>query len=140
MSVLPGLKRLFDGLSKRTKIIERSAAFVALTANRCLRHVAVAMPKLIIAFAIKLRVLGIGKTSDVQSMGSIEWNPNPEKNGLVVPYFGKKIIALMQAHTMQHRHTCIRLLVNVTSQALCRYLAILLLRDVIELAMIKLRT
>jgi len=83
------------------------------------------MSKWIIAFAVQLRVLGIGKTGGMQSMCSIEWHPKPEKDALVIPYFGKKIVALMQAHTMQQGHTCIHLLVNVTSQALRRYRTIL---------------
>ena len=125
MSILPGVKRLFDGFSKRDKIIERSAAFVVLAANCCLRQISVAMPKWIIAFAVKFRVLSIGKTCGVQSMRSIKWHPKPEKDALVIPYFGKKVVPLVQAHAMQQRQTRVHLLVNITSQALRRYRTIL---------------
>src|SRR5260370_8554442 len=121
MSILPRCKRLCDCFSESTKILKRASPFIVLAANRCLRQITVAMPKGIIAFAVKLRVLGIGKTGGMQSMCSIEWHPKPEKAALVIPYFAKKIVALIQAHTIQKRQTCITILVNVTDQPLRLY-------------------
>src|SRR5213083_745941 len=45
MSILPGLKRLFDRFSKGAKIIKRSTASTELTANRCLGQITMAMAK-----------------------------------------------------------------------------------------------
>ena len=101
MSILPRGKRLCDCFSESTKILNCATPFIVLAGNRCLRHVAVTMPEWIIAFAVKLRVLGIGETGGMQSMRSIEWHPKPEKDAFVMPDFGKKIVTLMQAHTMQ---------------------------------------
>src|SRR5947207_7176116 len=125
MSILPRCKRLGDCFSESIKILNRASPLIVLTANRCLRHIAVAMPKWIIAFAVKLRVLGIGETFRMQSMRSIEWHSKPEKDALVMPHFGKKIVPLVQPDAMQQRQTSIHLLVNVISQALRRYRTIL---------------
>src|SRR5437762_13909525 len=113
MSILPRRKRLCDCFSESTKIMEYPSPFIVLAANRCLRQIAVAMPKWIIAFAVKLRGLGIGETFRMQSMCSIEWHPKPEKDALVMPHFGKKIVPLVQPVAMQQRQTSIHLLVSV---------------------------
>src|SRR5436190_18216154 len=125
MSILPRRKRLCDCFSESTKIMECPSPFIVLAANRCLRQITVTMPKWIIAFAVKLCVLGVGKTGGMQSMRSVERHPKPEKHALVMPHFGKKIVALVQANTMQQRQTRVHLLVNVTSQTLRRYRTIL---------------
>src|SRR6266566_10031494 len=119
MSILPRSKRLFDGSSKHDKIAESSAAFVVLAANCCLCHIAMTVTKRIIAFAVKLRVLGVGKTGGMQPMRSIERHLEPEKDAFIIPYFGKKIVPLVQTNTME-RQQHVNALINVFCQTLGR--------------------
>src|SRR5207249_11255629 len=93
VSILPGPKRLFDRLLESRKIPERSTPAVRLATNRCLRQIAMAVTMETIALAVKLRVLGIGKSSGMQAVRSIEWHLHPKKDSLVIPYFRKKIVS-----------------------------------------------
>jgi len=77
-----------------------------------------------IALAVKLSVLGIGKSSGMQAVRSIEWHLHSKKDSFVIPYFRKKIGSFVQAYAMQlqiHTHV----LVDITCEAFSRYRAIL---------------
>src|SRR5438094_6290020 len=120
VSILPGLKRLFDRLFESAKIPKRSAPFVIFAANRCLRQIAMTMTMEIVALPVELRVLGIRKSGGVQSMRGVERHLQPEKNSFAFPHFRKKIIALVQAEAMQ-RQTSVYALVDITGEALSRH-------------------
>src|SRR6266516_1189851 len=140
MSILPWLKRVIDRLSERDKILECSTPSIVLAADRRLCEITMAMTKRIAALSVEFCVLGIGKSGGMQSMRSIERHLHPKKNSLVVPYFRKKIVSLVQANTMQ-RHQRIHTFVNISRQALGRYRTILQSSDLsIEISMIEFRT
>src|SRR5438128_12685771 len=113
MSILPRLKRFFDGFSKRNKIIKRSTPFVVLTANRCLRQITMTMAERIIALAIELRVLGVRKSNGMETMRSMKGNPHPEENAVVAPSLRKKIFALVQTEQVL-RHRGFYALINIS--------------------------
>src|SRR5437899_12094690 len=101
MSILPGLKRFFDGFSKRNKIIKRSTPFVVLTANRCLRQITMTMTERVIALAIELRVLGVRKSNGMETMRSMNGDLQSEENVDVALYICKKIFANVQTDGVQ---------------------------------------
>src|SRR5437762_6495753 len=101
VSILPVPKRLFDRLLESRKIPERSASAVILATNRCLRQIAMAVTMETIALAVKLRVLGIGKSSGMQAVRSIEWHLHPKKDSFVIPYFREEIASFVHASVMQ---------------------------------------
>ena len=96
----PGGERSFERFFKCDKIVESSAASIVLAANRCLRQITMTVTERIIAFAIKLRVLGIGKNNSMQTMRSIERHPHSKENAVVAPNLREKIIALVQTDTV----------------------------------------
>src|SRR5712691_1678241 len=119
MSILPGPQRFFDGAFERRKIVERAALHIVFSANRCLGEIAVAMAKRVVAPAIKLRVFGFGKQDSPEAMGGAERHLHSKKNAFVVPYLGKKVVALVQAHAMQ-RQERVDAFVNVPGETFGR--------------------
>ncbi len=73
----------------------------------------------IIAFAIKLRVLGIGKSNGMQTMRSVERHPYSKENAVVAPYLREKIFALVQTDAV-YRHRSLYAFIDVSRQTLSR--------------------
>src|ERR1051326_8651292 len=95
MAISPRLKRFRNRVLQRHKIVERAAASVVFAADCRFSQIAVSMAARIIALAVKLRVIWLGKCGCMQSMRRMERHLQSEENGLIRPRFGKKIIALM---------------------------------------------
>ena len=100
MSIPPGSKRFFDRFFECDEITKCSTASIVLTANRGFSQITMTVTERIIAFAIKLRVLGIGKNNSMQTMRSIERHPHSKENAVVAPNLREKIIALVQTDTV----------------------------------------
>src|SRR5258708_16474142 len=105
MSILPGLDRVMERFLERREVVKRSATFVVVSANRCFGEIKVAVTARVIAFAKKRGVLVIGKRRNVQSMRGAEARLHSEKNILVRPDLGEKILALVQTDAMDRQDT-----------------------------------
>src|ERR1700736_2522292 len=128
MSLLPGLKRFFNGVSERQEIVECSTSFIVLSTDRCLGKITMAVTAWVAAFAIELRVLGLGETSRMQTMCGMQWHLHSKKNAFVIPDFGEKIVPLVQTDAMQ-RQQRIDPLVNILGEAFRRHRTIFHGRD-----------
>src|SRR5712692_2383579 len=120
MSILPGLKRFFNGVSEGQEIIECSTSFIVLSTDRCLGEITMAVAEPVIALAVELRVVGLTERRGMQTMRGMERHLHPEKNAFVIPYLGEKIVPFMQADAMQ-RQQRIDALVNVPGEAFRRH-------------------
>src|ERR1700732_3510802 len=96
MSILPGLKRFFNGVSKRQEIVECSASFIVRSAERCLGKITMAVTAWVTAFAIEFRVLGLGETSRMQTMCGMDRHLHSKKNAFVIPDLGEEIVPFVQ--------------------------------------------
>src|SRR5215831_17227752 len=101
MPILPWFQRVLDRFPERNKIVQRSAAFIVVAADCRFRQIPMAMTQRIVAFAVELCVFGVRKSASTQTVGRLKRHPHPEEDGPVLPHFGKKIFALVQAETMQ---------------------------------------
>ena len=108
MPVTPWLERLVDSLVEGSKIDERPGAFIVITADGGFGDVTMAVTERVVAFAIKLRILGIRKSGSVQAVGGTKWHAQTEENGFVIPKFSKKIITLMQSNAVQRQERITR--------------------------------
>jgi hypothetical protein len=128
MAILPGLKRFFNGVSERWEIVECSTSFIVLSAERCLGKITMAVTAWVTAFAIELRILGLGESSRMQTMRGMERDLHSKKNAFVIPDLGEEIVPLVQTDAMQ-RQQRIDALVNVPGEAFGRHRPIFHCRD-----------
>ena len=130
MSILPGSKRFFNGVSEGQEIVERSTSFIVLSTDRCLGKITMAVTAWVIAFAIELCVLGLGESSGMQTMCGMKRHLHSKKNAFVIPYLGEEIVPLVQADAMQ-RQQRVDALVNVPGEAFRRDWTIFHCRDLL---------
>src|SRR6266446_2699557 len=130
MAILPGLERLFNGVSERQEIVECSTSFIVLSTNRCLGKITMAVTAWVIAFAIELGVLGFRESSRMQTMCGMERRLHSKKTPFVIPHLGEEIVPLVQADAMQ-RQQRIDALVDVTGEAFRRHRTIFHCRDLL---------
>ena len=119
MLVLPGLHGLGDRSLERHEIHQRAAAFVERTANGRFRQVTVAVPKRVIALAVKRKVVFRGEFAGVQSVSGAEWNLQSKKKAPPFQYSAKKS-ARSCSRTRWIGQLFRYPLVNVTSEILRR--------------------
>src|ERR1043166_6406806 len=101
MSILPWLERFFDRIAQFDEVVKPSRALVVMTAHSCFSDIMMAMSGRVVALAVKVPVLRIGKRGRMKPMGSIERHAHSQKHAFVVPDFGEKILALMQPDSIQ---------------------------------------
>src|SRR5690242_19383905 len=98
MAIAPWVERFCNSVLQRNEIVKRSAAYIVLAAHSRFRQVAVTVPAWIVALAIEVRVLGIGKRRCMQAMCCMKWHLQSQENNLVSPRLRKKVVALLQAN------------------------------------------
>src|SRR6266540_3391656 len=117
MSISPWLKRFCHRVLQRHKVVERAAAHIVIASDSRFRQIPVTVTRWIVAFAIKVCVLGIGKRGCMQSMRRLKRRLQSEKNGFVPQSFSEKIGTLVQTNAV-HRHRALYALVDVSRQTL----------------------
>src|SRR6266550_4798778 len=119
MPISPWLNRFFDRFSKYNEVVESSAACVVFASDRRFRQVPMTVPEWIVALPIELGVLRVRKRGCMQSVRGVKRHLQSQKNHIAFPCFRKKIVALVQADTLQRHHSA-DAFVDVCRQALRR--------------------
>src|SRR5262249_13576224 len=100
MSILPARERFAQRISKSNEVVERAAAFIIFIADCCFGQIEMTVTARIIAFAEQCLILFVRERRDMQPVRRAESHLCPEKNTSVRPGFGEKIIAFVQANSV----------------------------------------
>ena len=95
MSISPGAKGLAHRVAQSFEIVKYSRSFVVSSTHCRFSDIKMTVSARVIAAAKEGRVFLLRKGTNMQSMGGAEVHSHSEKNALVIPNLGKKIVAFV---------------------------------------------